>query len=126
VANIKNIPWTKNKLTHTDRGPEAGSPQSVDHFADQNSSGLKARLDSILENTETKIMALANKYETSNVQLTNANMKDKLIGLFLILKDLTGKPVRKNKSADSLFSKMDLNDIAQILRLNFTPWKGSY
>jgi hypothetical protein len=25
---------------------------------------------------------------------------------------------------DSLFSKTDLNDIAQILRLHFAPWKG--
>ena len=40
-------------------------------------------------------MALADKYETGNIQLTNDNTKEKLIGLFLVLKDLTGKPARK-------------------------------
>jgi hypothetical protein len=114
----------KNELQHVHPASETSSDQSVDHITERISSGLQAKLDSILENTESKIMALADKYETSNIQLTNANMKDKLIGLFLCLKELTGKPARGNKSADSLFSKMDLNDIAQILRLNFGPYKG--
>jgi hypothetical protein len=114
----------KNELQHIGSPSGAGSAQSVEHLADQISSGLKAKLDSILENTETKIMALADKYETGNIQLTNDNMKEKLIGLFLVLKDLTGKPARKNKSVDSLFTKTDLNDIAQILRLHYAPWKG--
>ena len=114
----------KNELQHIGPPAEAGTAQSVEHLANQISSGLKAKLDSILETTESKIMALADKYETGNIQLTNDNMKEKLIGLFLVLKDLTGKPARKNKSADSLFTKTDLNDIAQILRLHFAHWKG--
>jgi hypothetical protein len=69
-------------------------------------------------------MSLADKYETGNIQLTNLNMKDKLIALFLCLKFLTGKPTKKNKAGDLLFTDMDLNDIAQILRLHFAPYKG--
>ena len=114
----------KNELQHVHSPSDTNADQSVEHITERISSGLQAKLDSILENTESKIMALADKYETGNIQLTNANMKDKLIGLFLCLKDLAGKPVRKNKPADSLFSKMDLNDIAQILRLHFSPYKG--
>jgi len=51
-------------------------------------------------------MALTDKYETSNIQLINIALKDKLIGLFLCLRDLAGKPSRKGKTADSLFSNM--------------------
>jgi hypothetical protein len=114
----------KNELQHIQPPADNNTDQSIAHITERISSGLQAKLDSILENTESKIMALADKYETGNIQMTNANMKDKLIGLLLCLKDLTGKPARKNKSADSLFSKMDLNDIAQILRLHFAPYKG--
>jgi hypothetical protein len=114
----------KNELQQFGSPTGANNASSIEHLTDQISSGLQSKLDSILENTESKIMALADKYETSNIQLTNATMKDKLIGLFLCLKDLTGKPPRKNKPGDSLFSKMDLNDIAQILRLHFAPYKG--
>jgi hypothetical protein len=114
----------KNELQHIGATSGANTAPTVENLTDRISSGLQAKLDSILENTESKIMALADKYETSNIQLTNATMKDKLIGLFLCLKDLTGKPARRNKPGDSLFSKMDLNDIAQILRLHFAPYKG--
>jgi len=64
------------------------------------------------------------KYETGNIQLTNLSMKDKLITLFLCLKSLTGRATKKNKGGDSLFTDMDMNDIAQILRLHFAPYKG--
>ena|ERR1700722_2702405 len=113
----------KNELQHLGSVDTTGAA-SVEKLANQISSGLQAKLDSMLENTEIKISALTDKYETGNIQLTNANMKDKLIGLFLCLKDLTAKSVRKNKPGDSLFAKMDLNDIAQILRLHFSPYKG--
>lgn len=114
----------KNELQHISSPSDTNAGQSVEHMSERISSSLQAKLDSLLESTESKIMALADKYETSNIQLTNANMKDKLIGLLLCLKDLTGKPTRKNKSGDSLSAKMDLNDIAQILRLHFAPYKG--
>jgi hypothetical protein len=100
------------------------SQSSINHLADQISVDIQAKLDSILENTESRIMSLADKYETGNIQLTNLNMKDKLITLFLCLKSLSGKSTRKNKNGDPLFTEMDLNDIAQILRLHFAPYKG--
>jgi hypothetical protein len=86
----------KNELQHVHSPSDTNTDQSVEHITERISSGLQAKLDSILENTESKIMALADKYETGNIQLTNDNTKEKLIGLFLVLKDLTGKPARKN------------------------------
>jgi hypothetical protein len=69
-------------------------------------------------------MELADKYEIGEIQLTNQEKAEKLIALFLYLKNLTGKPNRRNKTGEYLFSAMDLNDIANILRLHFIPWKG--
>jgi len=114
----------KNELQHIEPPSDSNSESSVENLTDRITSGLQVKLDSILEYTESKIMAMADKYETSNIQLNNAAMKDKLIGLFICLKDLAGKSPRKNKPGDPLFSKMDLNDIAQILRLHFAPYKG--
>jgi len=114
----------KNELQNTISSTSTSTQPSIDHLAERISIDLQAKLDSILENTETKIMSLADKYETGNIQLTNLNMKDKLITLFLCLKSLTGKSTKKNKGGDPLFTDMDLNDIAQILRLHFAPYKG--
>jgi hypothetical protein len=114
----------KNEMQHADLRPGANIAPSVEHLADRISSSLQAKLDSILENTESKIMAMTDKYEAGNIQLTNVTMKDKLIGLFLCLRDLAGKPSRRTKAADSLFSNMDLLDIAQILRAHFASYKG--
>jgi hypothetical protein len=115
----------KNELQNNYASSTSASPHpNLDQLADRISIDLQAKLDSILENTETKIMSLADKYETGNIQLTNLSLKDKLITLFLCLKSLTAKPTRKNNAGDPLFIDMDLNDIAQILRLHFAPYKG--
>lgn len=114
----------KNELQNTMFSDATPSQSSIDHLADQICVDIQAKLDSILENTESRIMSLADKYETGNIQLTNLNMKDKLITLFLCLKSLSGKSTRKNKNGDPLFTEMDLNDIAQILRLHFAQYKG--
>jgi hypothetical protein len=98
--------------------------QSLDQVATEITQNLEARATAILDNTESKIMQLADKYEIGAIQLTNQDKKEKLIALFLCLKSLAGKPSRKNKIGEPLFSAMDLNDIAQILRLHFVPWKG--
>ena len=112
----------KNELQNT--MPSSSNPVSINQLADQICNDLQGKVDSILENTESRIMNLADKYETADIQLTNLSMKDKLIALFLCLKNMTGKSNRKNKTGDPLFTKMDLNDIAQILRLHFVPYKG--
>jgi hypothetical protein len=100
------------------------SQQSLEQVADTIAKKLEARATAILDSTETKIMQLADKYEIGAIQLTNEAMKEKLIALFLCLRTLTGKPSRRNKIGEPLFSAMDLNDIAQVLRLHFLPWKG--
>lgn len=70
------------------------------------------------------MVGLADQYKTGDIQLANLNLKDKLISLLLCLKNLASKPTRRNKAGDPLFTKMELNDIAQILRLHFGPYKG--
>lgn len=114
----------KNELQNTLSSTDVPTQPSIDQLADRISVDLQAKVDSILENTESRIMSLADKYETGNIQLTNLSMKDKLITLFLCLKTLSAKSVKKNKAGDPLFTAMDLNDIAQILRLHFAPYKG--
>jgi hypothetical protein len=96
----------------------------LDQLTDAIARNLEAKASAILDNTETKIMELADKYEIGEIQLTNQERAEKLIALFLCLKNLTGKPNRRNKTGEYLFSAMDLNDIANILRLHFIPWKG--
>ncbi|MBN8850224.1 MAG: hypothetical protein J0H07_00050, partial [Sphingobacteriales bacterium] len=73
----------KNELQNTISSTGAPAQLSIDHLADRISVDLQAKLNSILDSTETKIMSLADKYETGNIQLTNLGMKDKLITLFL-------------------------------------------
>jgi hypothetical protein len=114
----------KNELQQTLPSNAAISQQSLEQVADAITQKLEARATAILENTETKIMQLADKYETGSIQLTNEDMKEKLIALFLCLRSLTGKPSRRNKAGERLFARMDINDIAHILRLHFVPWKG--
>jgi hypothetical protein len=102
----------------------ADSHVSVEHLTNQICRDLESKMASILETTESRIIDLADKYETGDIQIVNLSMKDKLITLLLCLKYLNAKPSRKSKPGDPLFSKMDLNDIAQILKLHFAPYKG--
>jgi hypothetical protein len=97
---------------------------SAEQLANDISKNLQDKIGQLLDNTEEKLMNLADKYETGDIQLANLNLKDKLITLFLTLKNVSGKPNRNNKSGEPLFLKMDLNDIAQILRLHFSNYKG--
>ncbi|HEX9510083.1 MAG TPA: hypothetical protein VF939_06340 [Puia sp.] len=105
-------------------GAGAREPVAIDQLTDKICSNLKGKLDGIVVNTEDKIMHLADQYETGDIPIANLHLKDKLITLFLCLRSLTNKTTSRNKTGDPLFSKMDLNDIAQILRLHFAPYKG--
>lgn len=104
--------------------PPSANGESIYQLTDTICNSLQTKLNSIVEDTEGKISSLADKYETGDIQLANLHFKDKLITLFLCLKNLASKPTRKNKSGDLLFAKMDLNDIAQILRLHFAAYQG--
>lgn len=98
--------------------------QSLGQVADEITRNLEAKATAILDNTEAKIMELADKYAIRAIHLTNQDRKEKLIALFLCLQSLREKPSRRSKTGESLFADMDLNDIAQILQLHFLPWKG--
>jgi len=113
----------KNELQSNSSTPSDAA--SVNKLTDQITANLQMKMDAIVNSTEEKMTHLADKYETGDIQLANVNLKDKLIALFICLKDSTSKPTKNNKSGDPLFSKMDLTDIAQILRLHFTHYKGS-
>lgn len=114
----------KNELKEVLPSNNATAPLSLDHLTDEITRNLEAKASAILDNTETKIMQLADKYEIGEIRLTNQEKAEKVIALFLCLKYLTGKPTRRNRTGEQLFSTLDLNDIAQVLRLHFVPWKG--
>jgi len=114
----------KNELQQVLPPNTSPAQMPLDQLTDAIARNLEAKASAILDNTETKIMELADKYEIGEIQLTNQERAEKLIALFLCLKNLTGKPNRRNKTGEYLFSAMDLNDIANILRLHFIPWKG--
>ena len=114
----------KNELQQVLPPNNSPAQMPLDQLTDAIARNLEAKASAILDNTETKIMELADKYEIGEIQLTNQERAEKLIALFLCLKNLTGKPNRRNKTGEYLFSAMDLNDIANILRLHFIPWKG--
>ena len=114
----------KNELQQVLPPNTSPAQMPLDQLTDAIARNLEAKASAILDNTETKIMELADKYEIGEIQLTNQEKAEKLIALFLCLKNLTGKPNRRNKTGEYLFSAMDLNDIANILRLHFIPWKG--
>jgi len=115
------IETVKNELQNA---PVPAGAALVDQLTNQICLTLQEKLGNLVLNTETKLMNLTDKYETSNIKLADMSMKNKLITLFLCLKNLAGKPSRNSKVSNSLFTKMDLNDIAQILRLHFAPYKG--
>ena len=114
----------KNELQQVLPPNTSPAQMPLDQLTDAIARNLEAKASAILDNTETKIMELADKYEIGEIQLTNQERAEKLIALFLCLKNLTGRPNRRNKTGEYLFSAMDLNDIANILRLHFIPWKG--
>jgi len=114
----------KNELQQVLPPNNSPAQMPLDQLTDAIARNLEAKASAILDNTETKIMELADKYEIGEIQLTNQEKAEKLIALFLCLKNLTGRPNRRNKTGEYLFSAMDLNDIANILRLHFIPWKG--
>jgi len=66
----------KNELQNIGSLSDINTGLSVESLTDRISSSLQAKLDFILEITESKIIALVDKYETSNIQLTNAAMKE--------------------------------------------------
>jgi hypothetical protein len=91
-----------------------------DHIKDP----VKERMEGIMIEYENKMMRLADQHETGNIHLTNISHKEKLITLFLCLKDLSGKSKGRNKAGELLFSEMSLTDIAMILRLHFAQFKN--
>jgi hypothetical protein len=114
----------KNELRQVLPPTATPTEMSIEHLTEVIARNLEAKASAMLDNTETKIMQLSDKYEIGEIQLTNQENGEKLIALFLCLKNLTGKPNRRNKTGEHLFSAMDLNDIANVLRLHFVPWQG--
>ena len=127
-----SLEWIEEKLTGLQTpSPSAPPPlplpvniPSFDQFGSQLCNNLDSKIAGIMEKAESKIMHLVGQYESGNIEIANLHMKEKLIILLLCLKNLCAKPARKNKPGDPLFTKMELNDIAQILHLHFAPYKG--
>lgn len=112
----------KNELQGNTASPVQDVP-SVNRTADQIGNRLQQKIDGMLDETESKMARMAAQYDAGEIELANGLLKDKLITLFICLKNLTSKPKGKVKQGDPLFKNMSLGDIAKILRLHFIPFK---
>jgi len=84
---------------------------------------LQKNLDAIVETTGDKMEHMAARYEAGEIELANHDHREKLITLFLCLKNLQSR-ARKRGMGASLFTRMGLIDIAKILRLHIVPFKS--
>lgn len=114
----------KNELQNSTHDYSAVSNDSINELTRQITENLKYKLDAIVETTGNHLEQLTGQYETGDIELVNYQLKDKLIGLFICLKNLTFKPRAKKTGETPLFSKIGLGDIAKLLRLNIVPFKG--
>lgn len=113
----------KNELQESAVPPAHDGP-SVNRMADQIGNRLQRKIDGMLDETENKMSRMAAQYDAGEIELANGLLKDKLITLFICLRNLASKPKGKVKQGDPLFKKMSLGDIAKVLRLHFIPFKG--
>lgn len=113
----------KNELQGNTTSP-ARDASSVNRIADQIGDRLQQKIDGMLDETESKMARMAAQYDAGEIELANGLLKDKLIALFICLKNLASKPKGKVKQGDPLFKNMSLGDIAKVLRLHFIPFKG--
>jgi hypothetical protein len=113
----------KNELQGNTASPVQDA-SSVNRTAEQIGDRLQQKIDGILDETESKMARMAAQYDAGEIELANGLLKDKLITLFICLKNLTSKPKGKVKQGDPLFKNMSLGDIAKVLRLHFIPFKG--
>lgn len=110
----------KNELQENTASPVYDDP-SVNRIADQIGNRLQQKIDGMLDETENKMSRTAAQYDAGEIELANGLLKDKLITLFICLRNLASKPKGKIKQGDPLFKKMSLGDIAKVLRLHFYP-----
>jgi len=113
----------KNELQENTASPAYDAP-SVNRMADQVGNRLQQKIDGMLEGMESKMARMAAQYDAGEIELANGLLKDKLITMFICLRNLASKPKGKVKQGDPLFKKMSLGDIAKVLRLHFIPFKG--
>lgn len=113
----------KNELQGNTASPVQDA-SSVNRTAEQIGDRLQQKIDGILDETESKMARMAAQYDAGEIELANGLLKDKLITLFICLKNLASKPKGKVKQGDPLFKNMSLGDIAKVLRLHFIPFKG--
>ncbi len=124
--------FVRNDLTVLVKNELQGSNNSnaiddahLDRLADRVSEKVQPIVEKIMDQVDSR---LADQQQTGSIKLSNIHLKDKLIGLFQILKELQkevkSKDTNKHQQGEPLFTKMDNIDIAHLL-LNFVPFNQS-
>lgn len=97
----------------------------LDKLAVRVSEKVQPIVEKIMEQVDSRLVG---QQQTGSIKLSNIHLKDKLIGLFQVLKELQkevkSKETNKHQQGEPLFTKMDNIDIAHLL-LNFVPFNQS-
>lgn len=116
----------KNELHNNpiaDTGNGISGTDAMEKLATAITENLQKKLDSIVENTAGKMEQMAGQYDAGEIELANPLHRNKLITLFLCLRNLKSKARKKGMGAP-LFTRMSSADIAKLLRLHIIPFKG--
>jgi len=99
------------------------SQPEIDKLVEIIARNLSGKIESLLDETEKGIRDITSSFVTGNIQLNNQNHKEKLIQLFIIIKDIHAPSKRMGGNGEPLFGKFANMDIASILFLHFDAFK---
>ena len=95
----------------------AASPQDVEHYVSVLVQKFTDQMDRVTSETEQGIKGLTGSFVTGDIELNNQNHEGRLMQVFMILQELTGK-------TEQLFKRCTDTDLAAMLHLHFKAFKG--
>jgi hypothetical protein len=93
------------------------SPQDAEHYVSVLVQKFTDHMERVTSETEQGIKGLTGSFVTGDIELNNQNHEGRLMQVFMILQELTGKTVQ-------LFKRCTDTDLAAILHLHFKAFKG--
>lgn len=93
------------------------SPQDVEHYVSVLVQKFTDHMDRVTSETEQGIKGLTGSFVTGDIELNNQNHEGRLMQVFMILQELTGK-------TEQLFKRCTDTDLAAMLHLHFKAFKG--
>jgi len=93
------------------------SPQDVEYYVSALVQKFTENMDRVTSETEQGIKSLTGSFVTGDIELNNQNHEGRLMQVFMILQELTGK-------TEQLFKRCTDTDLAAMLHLHFKAFKG--